>query len=128
MNNQTESNKKIVRDFYHMAMNQKRPEEAVALYLGAEYRQHNPEAGDGAGPFIAFVKGFTTAFPSLFFDFRQFIAEGDLVVVHSHLVRKPGDRGVAVMDIFRVEKGRIVEHWDVLQEIPEKAANVNTMF
>ena len=62
------------------------------------------------------------------FDFKRFVAEGDLVVVHSHLVRKPGDRGMAVMDIFRLENGKIVEHWDVLQEAPESPANNNTMF
>jgi hypothetical protein len=64
----------------------------------------------------------------LHFDFRRFIAEGDLVVVHSHLVREPQDRGMAVMDIFRIENKKIVEHWDVLQEIPESPANNNTMF
>jgi predicted SnoaL-like aldol condensation-catalyzing enzyme len=62
------------------------------------------------------------------FDFKRLVAEGDLVVVHSHLVRKPGDRGMTVMDIFRLENGKIVEHWDVLQEVPESPANNNTMF
>jgi predicted SnoaL-like aldol condensation-catalyzing enzyme len=100
----------------------------VEKYLGPYYRQHNPGAADGAPACIAFVKGFTGAFPALHFDFRRFIAEGDLVVVHSHLVRQPQDRGVAVMDIFRIENSRIVEHWDVLQEIPESPANSNTMF
>jgi predicted SnoaL-like aldol condensation-catalyzing enzyme len=62
------------------------------------------------------------------FDFKRLVAEGDLVAVHSHLVRKPGDRGMAVMDIFRLENGKIAEHWNVLQEIPESPANNNTMF
>jgi predicted SnoaL-like aldol condensation-catalyzing enzyme len=124
----TERNTELVRDFYHLALNLKKPEDAAVKYLGPYYRQHNPGAADGAGAFIAFVKGFTGAFPELHFDFRRFIAEGDLVVVHSHLVRAPQDRGMAVMDIFRIENNRIVEHWDVLQEIPESAANQNTMF
>ena len=85
-------------------------------------------AGDGADPFIAFVREFVNTFPSLRFDFKRLVAEGDLVVVHSHLVRKPDDRGMAVMDIFRLENGKIVEHWDVLQEVPESPANNNTMF
>jgi len=128
MNDPGTANKELVRNFYHLALNLKRPEEAVAKYLGPYYRQHNPGAADGGMAFIAFVRGFTGAFPDCVFDFRRFIAEGDLVVVHSHLVRKPGDRGVAVMDIFRIENNRIVEHWDVLQEIPESSANSNTMF
>jgi predicted SnoaL-like aldol condensation-catalyzing enzyme len=128
MKNRNERNTELVRDFYHLALNLKKPEEAVEKYLGPYYRQHNPGAADGGPAFIAFVKGFTGAFPALHFDFRRFIAEGDLVVVHSHLIRQPQDRGMAVMDIFRIENNRIVEHWDVLQEIPESAANNNTMF
>ena len=128
MKSQNERNKELVRDFYHLALNLRKPEEAVEKYLGPYYRQHNPGAADGAEAFVAFVNGFTGAFPSLRFDFRRFIAEGDLVVVHSHLVRQPGDRGMAVMDLFRIENNKIVEHWDVLQEIPESSANTNTMF
>jgi predicted SnoaL-like aldol condensation-catalyzing enzyme len=123
-----ETNKNLVREFYNLALNIKKPEEAVAKYLGPYYGQHYPGAADGAEAFIAFVRGFTTAFPTLHFDFKRFIAEGNLVVVHSHLVRQPGDRGMPVMDIFRIENSRIVEHWDTLQEIPEAAANRNTMF
>jgi len=128
MKDQLESNKTTVRDFYNLAMNLKKPEEAVAKFMGPYYRQHNPGAGDGPGPFIAFVKEFVRAFPTLHFNFKRLIAEGDLVVVHSHLVRHKDDKGVAVMDIFRLENGRVVEHWDVLQDVPEKAANSNTMF
>jgi predicted SnoaL-like aldol condensation-catalyzing enzyme len=124
----SEKNKKIVRDFYDMALNQKKPEEAVSKYVGKVYRQHNPNAGDGPEAFINFVKGFVKQYPELHFDFKRFIAEGDLVVVHSHLKVNPSDRGTAVMDIFRVDKGKVVEHWDVLQQIPEKSANKNTMF
>jgi predicted SnoaL-like aldol condensation-catalyzing enzyme len=128
MSDQQESNKKLVRDFYNLAMNLKKPEEAAAKYLVPGYRQHNPGAADGPGPFIAFMKGFFGAFPDLRIEFVRFIAEGDLVVVHSHIIRQPGERGIAVVDIFRIEDNRVTEHWDVLQEIPEKAANANTMF
>jgi len=128
MNDQNEKNKELVKNYYDLSLNRKKPEEAVAKYLGPYYRQHNPGAADGGEAFIAFVHAFAGAFPSLHFDFRRFIAEGDLVTVHSHLIRQPGDRGVAVMDIFRIENDKIVEHWDVLQEIPEAAANSNTMF
>ncbi len=128
MNDQLEANKAVVHEFYNLAFNLKKPEEAVAKYVGPYYRQHNPSAGDGLEPFIAFVRGFVKAFPSLHFDFKRQVAEGDLVVMHSHLVRIPGDSGVAVMDIFRLENGKIVEHWDVLQEVPESSVNNNTMF
>ncbi|WXG39486.1 MAG: nuclear transport factor 2 family protein [Candidatus Freyarchaeum deiterrae] len=128
MSSTSEKNKKIVSDFYNMALNQKKPEEAVSKYMGKVYRQHNPNAGDGPEAFINFVKGFVKQYPELHFDFKRLIAEGDLVVVHSHLKVNPADRGTAVMDIFRVDKGKVVEHWDVLQPIPEKSANKNTMF
>ena len=123
-----ETNKAAVRAFYDLAFNQQKPAEAAAQYLGRSYRQHNPMAPDGAEPFVAFVVGFVNAFPQLRVDFKRLVAEGDLVTVHSHFVRQPGDRGMAVMDIFRLEDGKLVEHWDVLQEVPEKAANPNTMF
>jgi predicted SnoaL-like aldol condensation-catalyzing enzyme len=128
MDSRLEANKAMVREFYDLAFNKRRPEEAVAKYVGPYYRQHNPTAGDGPAPFIAFVNGFAGAFPSMRFEFKRLIAEGDLVMMHSHLTRFPGDRGISVMDIFRLENGKIVEHWDVLQDVPENAANSNTMF
>ena len=127
-NTAPESNKATVRDFYDLAFNQRKPAEAVAKHIGSVYRQHNPGAADGGEPFVAFVTGFTQAFPALRVDFKRFVAEGDLVAVHSQFVREPNDRGLAVMDIFRLEDGKIVEHWDSIQEVPAEAANSNTMF
>ena len=121
-------NKESVLAFYDLAFNQRKPEEAVAKYVGGQYRQHNPQAGDGPEPFIGFVKWFAGEFPKMKVTFKRTIAEGDLVAVHCHFTRKPGDRGQAVIDFFRLESGKIVEHWDVVQEIPETAANTNTMF
>lgn len=123
-----EANKKTVREFYDLAFNQKKPAEAVAKYVGPRYTQHNPGAPDGPEAFVQFVKGFTGQFPELRVHFKRFIAEGDLVVVHSNIVPKPGTRGIAAADIFRVTNGKIVEHWDVLQDVPEQAANQNSMF
>lgn len=74
------------------------------------------------------MKWFTQNFPELRMEVKRIIAEGDLVVLHSHLIMKPGDRGSAVVEMFHLENGRIVEHWDVAQEIPETSANDNTMF
>ncbi len=128
MDQELENNKRIVREYYELAFNGRQPAEAVAKYMGSYYRQHNPQAADGAEPFIGFVTGFAQAFPELHLNIKRMIAEGDLVVVHSHITRSANDRGLAVMDIFRLENGKVVEHWDVLQEIPESAANNNTMF
>jgi predicted SnoaL-like aldol condensation-catalyzing enzyme len=128
MENDLENNKRLVREYYELAFNERKPEEAVEKYLGPYYRQHNPQAGDGAEPFIGFVKYYTQTYPDLHMEIKRLIAEGDLVVVHNHHTRYPGDRGVAVIDIFRLEDGKIVEHWDVLQDVPESAANNNTMF
>jgi predicted SnoaL-like aldol condensation-catalyzing enzyme len=123
-----EENKETVRAFYDLAFNQKEPEEAVARYVGSIYVQHNPAAGDGPGPFIEFVKAYTRQFPELHVNVKRVIAEGDLVVTHSLIRTSPDDRGTAAADIFRLEEGKVVEHWDVLQPVPETAANDNTMF
>jgi predicted SnoaL-like aldol condensation-catalyzing enzyme len=128
MNDQVEANKRIIREWHELAIDQRKPEEAVAKYIGPQYRQHNPGAGNGPEPFIQTVKQLTQIFPELRMESKRIIAEGDLVVLHSHLILKPGDRGSAVVDIFRLENGKIVEHWDVVQEVPEKSANNNTMF
>jgi predicted SnoaL-like aldol condensation-catalyzing enzyme len=128
MNDQLEANKKIIREWHDLAINQRKPEEAVAKYLGPHYRQHNPGAADGPESFIAAVKHIAQTFPDFRMESKRIIAEGDLVVLHSHLILKPGDRGTAVVDIFRLENGKIVEHWDVVQAVPETSANDNTMF
>ena len=128
MNDQLEANKRIVREWHELAIDQRKPEEAVAKYLGPHYWQHNPGTADGPEPFIETVKRFAQNFPDLRMEPKRIVAEGDLVVLHSHLILKPGDRGSAVVDIFRLENGKIVEHWDVVQEVPETSANNNTMF
>ncbi len=128
MGSQLERNKQVVREWNDLAINQRRPEEAVATYLGSQYRQHNPGAADGPEPFIKFAKRFAQTYPDYRLESKRIIAEGDYVVMHGHLTREPDDRGMAVVDIFRLEDGKIVEHWDVVQEIPENAANSNTMF
>ncbi|WP_207747497.1 nuclear transport factor 2 family protein [Pelagibacterium limicola] len=124
----TDYNKAIVTAFYETAVNAKDPAGAVACYVGDYYTQHNPMAPDGPEAFIAAFEGWTAAAPEIHLDIKRVIAEGDLVVTHAHLRQSPDDRGMAVMDIFRIENGKIVEHWDVVQPVPEDAANDNTMF
>ena len=123
-----EENKQNVVSYYTLAFNDKRPEEAVAKYIGSRYIQHNPQAPDGPDAFVQFVKGFAEQFPQLHVEVKRVIGEGDLVMTHSLLTTSPEDRGTAAADIFRLEDGKVVEHWDVLQPIPETAANDNTMF
>jgi predicted SnoaL-like aldol condensation-catalyzing enzyme len=123
-----EENKQTVRAFYDLAFNQKKPDEAVARYVGSNYIQHNPAAGDGPGPFIEFVRAYTGRFPELQVDIKRVIGEGDLVVTHSLITTSSDDRGTAAADIFRLKDGKVVEHWDVLQPVPKTTANDNTMF
>jgi predicted SnoaL-like aldol condensation-catalyzing enzyme len=128
MDDQLEANKNVIRDWHALALDQNNPEEAAAKHLGPYYRQHNPGAADGAEAYVAFMKWLKQTYPDFHVDTKRIIAEGDYVVLHSHSTRQPGDRGMAVVDIFRLENGKIVEHWDVVQEVPEKSANNNTMF
>jgi predicted SnoaL-like aldol condensation-catalyzing enzyme len=111
-----------------MIFNQHKPAQAVAQYIGANYRQHNPDAPDGPQGVVAYATGYLKANPKLRLDFKRVIAEGDFVVVHSHLKPNSSDRGRAVVDIFRVENERLVEHWDVMQPVPSQATNKNGMF
>jgi predicted SnoaL-like aldol condensation-catalyzing enzyme len=101
---------------------------AIDTYVGAEYHQHNATIADGVAGAKAGLGGYFAQFPQLKVTSKRVIAEGDLVAVHSHYVNAPGDRGQAVVDLFRVRNGKIVEHWDVIQDVPATSANDNTMF
>jgi len=124
---QLEDNKKVVLEFYDLAINQKNFEAASKL-LGPRYIQHNPNAADGPEGLKAFLAFLREKFPDYHSDIKRVFADGDYVIVHVHNVPTPGARGNAIVDIFRLENAKVVEHWDVRQEIPEKAANSNTMF
>ncbi len=123
-----ESNKQTVRAFYNLAFNDKQPAEAVAQYVGPVYIQHNPQAGDGVDAFVAFAGGFVAQVPDLHLDIRRVVAEGDIVVTHSLLKTSEDDAGSVVPDFWRLEDGRIVEHWDVAQPFPETSVNDHPMF
>jgi predicted SnoaL-like aldol condensation-catalyzing enzyme len=124
---QQEANKKIVVDFYDKALNQK-DFEAASKHLGSRYTQHNPNAPDGPEGLKTFLQFLKEKFPSSRSEIKRVFADGDYVIVHVHAVREPGTRGNAIIDIFKLENGKVVEHWDVVQPIPEKAANTNGMF
>jgi len=124
---QQEANKKIVVDFYDKAINQK-DFDAASKYMGARYTQHNPNAADGPEGLKAFLQFLKEKFPASRSEIKRVFADGDYVILHVHAVREPGTRGSAIIDVFKLENGKVVEHWDVVQPIPEKAANTNGMF
>lgn len=124
---QQEANKKVVVEFYEKGLNQK-DFEAAAKYFGPRYTQHNPNAPDGPEGFKTFLQFLKEKFPNSRSEIKRVFADGDYVILHVHAIREPGTRGVAIVDIFKLENGKIVEHWDVVQPIPEKAANSNGMF
>jgi len=122
-----EANKKTVLAFYEAGLN-KKDFEAAAKFFGPKYIQHNPGAQDGIEGFKAFLAFLREKFPSSHSEIKKVFAEGDYVILHVHAVREPGTRGRAIVDIFRLENGKIVEHWDVAQDIPEKMPHGNGMF
>ncbi|MFC7378967.1 nuclear transport factor 2 family protein [Brevundimonas sp. GCM10030266] len=123
----TDANTLTAQAFYDLMFNRCRPREAIERYVGDRYIQHNPGVPDGKDGFIAYFERMATEHPGKRVHILRTVAEGDLVVLHTRQAW-PGDVDWAGMDIFRFEDGRIVEHWDVLQRVPERAENANTMF
>ena len=126
---QQEKNKKMVLDFYDLAFNKHRPTEAAKKYIGETYIQHNPNVPNGAEPFYTYFEGHFKKNPKSKAVFKRSAADGDLVFLHLNSKLNDQDPGRAVVDIFRVENNKIVEHWDVIQDVPTKdLGNANTMF
>ena len=123
---QLERNKQIVREFYDTIINKKDYETAKEKYIGIRYKQHNPLVKDFPEGLKEFIEFLRINHPDAKSEIVRCFAEGDCVILHVHSVRPPLHR--AIVEIFRLENGRIEEHWDVIQTVPEISANPNGMF
>lgn len=120
-------NKENAISFYEMAYNGN-PRKAVELFVGSKYIQHNPLVGDGKESFIEYFERMAAEYPQKSIEFVRAIAEGNLVAVHTHQIW-PGNEEYVTMDFFRFDEyGKIIEHWDSMQQIPMSSANGNTMY
>jgi len=125
-----ERNKQNVMAFYDLMFNQSRPREAIEKYVGEVYIQHNPGVADGKEAFIAYFEKMAREYPDKRVHFKRAFAEGRYVILHCHH-EFPGFKTPhwAGIDIFRLDdNGKLVEHWDVLQAVPGRPKNDNTMF
>ena len=121
------TNKQSAIEFYRMAYLGE-PAKAVELYVGAEYIQHNPLVGDGKQAFIDYFTEMANQYPKKKIEFVRAVAEDNLVALHTHQTW-PGNEEYVTMDFFRFdENGKIVEHWDSIQKIPDETKNGNLMY
>ena len=119
----------MVFEFYKLALEKFKPKEAFERYAAPDFVEHSADiAGGTREAAIAFLEGLIKRFSAPKWKVVRSAAEDDLVFLHVHVTPAPGERGVAIAEIFRVENGKLVEHWDVIQAIPEKPVNANSMF
>ena len=127
MQNNLEENRKNAIAFYRTAYLGD-PAKAVEMYVGAEYTQHNPLVGDGKQALIDYFTEMAAQYPGKEIEFVRAVAEGDLVALHTHQTW-PGDEEYVTMDFFRFDAGgKIIEHWDAIQEVPDETKNGNPMY
>ncbi len=121
------ANKKNAIAFYRTAYLGD-PVKAVEMYVGTEYIQHNPLVGNGKQAFIDYFSEMAKRYPSKKIEFVRAVAEGDLVALHTHQIW-PSNEEYVTMDFFRFDAGgKIIEHWDAIQEVPIETNNGNPMY
>ncbi len=123
----SELNRTVVLAFYTAALVEKNAEAAVRL-VSESYKQHNPNIEDGSSGLRKFITWYARQYPKSTATVNRSFVDGDFVILDAHVVRCPGELGSAVADIFRLENGTIVEHWDRIQAVPETSKNGNSMF
>jgi predicted SnoaL-like aldol condensation-catalyzing enzyme len=127
-NKRLEENKKIVVAFYQKALFEGDVDTAIRLYGGKTYTQHTPFAADEFEGLRNYVKWIAGNYPNVHGEIKRVFADGDYVLLHCYYTGFFGENGDAIIDIFRLEEGKVVEHWDVIQAIPKTSLNANTMF
>lgn len=128
-----QQNTAVVLAFLDTVFNKHEVEQAFRLYVAPQYQQHNPAVADGKEAAMQALTRYThELYPELRQEVKRTVAQGDLVAVHSRYIKHTAERdngqGQAAVDIFRLEHGKIVEHWDVAQDIPAKSAHDNAIF
>jgi len=126
--NVLDENKRLVTEFYELAINQQKPAEAARRYIEFPYRRHDPEVVDGPDGFVQFISAMQEKHPKLKIVISKVLADDDLVALHVHLTREASDPGLAIAELFRLKNGKIIEHWDVVQPVPAETASGNSMF
>lgn len=121
-----ERNKAAVLDFIEKSVNQG-DIDAASVHFGDSYTQHNPNIADGVEGFRKYLRQLRQAFPLVRGEVKRIFAEGDFVIVHMHARREPEEAGLAIVDVFRLAEGKLVEHWEVRQPIVQSSLHANAM-
>ena len=122
------STRDVIEGFEKLGVDEHHPDQATLKYFSPDVIDHDPNVKGDRQSIIDYLKSRNWGSGVPRRTISHIVVEGDLAVVHHHIVRNPGEKGVAAADIFRVKDGKIVEHWDVLQPVPETSVNQHAMF
>lgn len=121
-----DQNLATVQALYDLAAIKHKPQEAADTYIGDVYTQHNPNVANGKAGFVTVFTEMYEKYPQMTTEFKHWVAQGDLVSVYSLMKTSSADRGTVVADLFRVQDGKVVEHWEVLAAVAESSVNGNS--